>query len=79
MNFNQLIPSLEQLSPQDKLKAIQFLAKQLEKDSKEKLSSLPNNQTYEVWSPYDAFSTEAVLTDMLEKHSQGLNQDSDPD
>ncbi|WP_107667296.1 hypothetical protein [Cyanothece sp. BG0011] len=79
MNLNQLIPSLEQLSPQDKLKAIQFLAEQLEKDSSENLSALPNNPSYEIGSPYDAFSAEVVLTDMLEKHSQGLNQDSHHD
>ncbi|MEA5512126.1 hypothetical protein VB715_20335 [Crocosphaera sp. UHCC 0190] len=79
MNLNQLIPSLEKLSPQDKLKAIQFLAKQLEQDDEQNLSSLTENKTYEVWSPYDAFSAEAVLTEMLEKHSQGLNKDSNHD
>jgi hypothetical protein len=30
---------------------------------------LQYGETYEVWSPYDAFSAEKVLADMLKQHN----------
>lgn len=30
---------------------------------------IEDGKTYEVWSPYDAFSAEKVLTNMLKQHN----------
>ena len=73
MTFTELIPSLQQLSYPDKLKAIQFLASQLAENTP-KLSLLEEGKTYEIWSPYDAFSAESILTQLLDEHTQSLSQ-----
>ncbi len=73
ITFSEIIPSLQQLSTQDKLKTIQFLANQLAEEQ-HKLSLLKEGETHEVWSPYDAFSAETVLTQMLDEYSQTSNQ-----
>jgi hypothetical protein len=69
MTLTELLPSLQQLSPQEKIKAIQFLATELDK-SERNPTTIEDGIEHEVWSPYDAFSAEKVLTDMLLQHSQ---------
>jgi hypothetical protein len=69
MMLTEMLPSLQQLSHQEKIKAIQFLATELAKEEQSK-NLLEDGKTYEVWSPYDAFSAEKVLTDMLQQHKQ---------
>jgi len=69
MTLTEILPSLQKLSYQEKIKAIQFLATELAKDTQSSVS-LEDGRTYEVWSPYDALSAEKVLTDMLQQSLQ---------
>jgi hypothetical protein len=69
MTLSDILPSLQKLSYQEKIKAIQFLATELARNEQDSVF-LENGKTYEVWSPYDAFSAEKVLTDMLQQHLQ---------
>ncbi|HLP89161.1 MAG TPA: hypothetical protein VK184_11305 [Nostocaceae cyanobacterium] len=68
MTLTEIIPSLQLLSRQEKLKVIQFLADLLAKED-ENLPTLENGKHYEVWSPYDAFLAEHILTQMLQDDS----------
>lgn len=72
MIVTDLLPMLQNLSRADKLRVIEFLASELAKE--ETLSTLKHGQTYEVWSPYDAFEAETVLGKMLEEDR--ANQDA---
>jgi hypothetical protein len=72
MSVTDLLPMLQNLSRADKLRIIEFLASELAKE--ETISLLKNGQTYEVWSPYDAFEAETVLGKMLEEDK--ANQDA---
>lgn len=67
MTLAEILPSLQKLSHFEKVKAIQFLATELTKDEQNS-DLLEDGKTYEVWSPYNAFSAETVLTDMLQQH-----------
>ncbi len=67
MTLTEILPSLQKLSHFEKVKAIQFLATVLTKDEQTS-AILEDGKTYEVWSPYNAFSAEKVLTDMLQQH-----------
>lgn len=67
MTLTEILPSLQKLSHFEKVKAIQFLATELTKDEQNS-NFLKDGKTYEVWSPYNAFSAEKVLTDMLQQH-----------
>jgi len=69
MTLTEILPSLQKLSYQEKIKAIQFLATELAKDTQSSVS-LEDGRTYEVWSPYDALSPEKVLTYMLQQSLQ---------
>ena len=69
MTLTEILRSLQKLFHQEKIKAIQFLATELAKDEQNSVV-LENGKTYEIWSPYDAFSAEKVITDMLEQHLQ---------
>ena len=67
MTLTEILPSLQKLSHFEKVKAIQFLATELTKDEQTS-DILEDGKTYEIWSPYNAFSAEKVLTDMLQQH-----------
>jgi hypothetical protein len=69
MALTEILPSLQNLSHQEKIKAIQFLATELAKDEQNSVA-LENGKTYEIWSPHDAFSAEKILADMLKQHLQ---------
>jgi len=69
MTLTEILPSLQKLSHQEKIKAIQFLATELARNEQNP-DLLENGKTYEVWSPYDAFAAEKTLTDMLQEHLQ---------
>ena len=71
MIVTELLPMLQNLSRADKLRIIEFLASELAKE--ETISTLKHGQSYEVWSPYDAFEAETVLGKMLEEDR--ANQD----
>jgi hypothetical protein len=63
MIVTDLLPVLQNLSPADKLRVIEFLQSELAKE--ETLTLLKNGQSYEIWSPYDAFEAENILGKML--------------
>jgi hypothetical protein len=67
MTLTEILPSLQKLSHFEKVKAIQFLATELTKDEQTS-DILENGKTYEIWSPYNSFSAEKELTDMLQQH-----------
>ncbi|MFN4877690.1 MAG: hypothetical protein ACK5GT_14710 [Aphanizomenon sp.] len=69
MTLTEILPSLQKLSHQEKIKAIQFLAAELARNEQNP-GFLENGKTYEVWSLYDAFAAEKTLTDMLQEHLQ---------
>jgi hypothetical protein len=69
MTLTEILPSLQKLSHQEKIKAIQFLATELARNEQNP-DLLENGKTYEVWSLYDAFAAEKTLTDMLQEHLQ---------
>jgi len=69
MTLTEILPSLQKLSDQEKIKAIQFLAAELARNEQNP-DLLENGKTYEVWSLYDAFAAEKTLTDMLQEHLQ---------
>jgi hypothetical protein len=69
MTLTEILPSLQKLSDQEKIKAIQFLAAELARNEQNP-GFLENGKTYEVWSLYDAFAAEKTLTDMLQEHLQ---------
>jgi hypothetical protein len=62
MTLTEILPSLQKLSYQEKIEAIQFLATELAKDEQNSVV-LENGKIRGIWSPYDAFSAEKVLTD----------------
>lgn len=72
MIVTDLLPMLQNLSPADKLRVIEFLQSELAKE--ETLTLLKNGQSYEIWSPYDAFEAENILGKMLEEDR--ANQDA---
>jgi hypothetical protein len=65
MTLTEILSSLKQLSHQEKIKAIQFLATELASNEAASVT-LEDGKTYEIWSPHDAFSAEKVLIDMLQ-------------
>jgi hypothetical protein len=71
MTLTEIIPSLKKLSRQEKIKAIQFLASDL---AEEEIEQIEADKSYEIWSPYNAFSAEKTLTEMLQNHSQQLEK-----
>lgn len=71
MSLTNILPSLKELSRQEKLQVIQFLKNELTQDEL-KIEGLENGKTYEVWSPYDAFTAAETLTKMLQEHSNNL-------
>ncbi|VXD11105.1 conserved hypothetical protein [Planktothrix serta PCC 8927] len=68
MIVTDLLPLLQSLSRADKLLAIEFLTSELAKE--ETLSPLKDGQTYEIWSPYDAFEAAHILGKMLDKDKE---------
>lgn len=72
MIVTDLLPMLQNLSRADKLRVIEFLQSELAKE--ETITLLKNGQSYEIWSPYDAFEAENILGKMLEEDR--ANQDA---
>lgn len=64
MSFTEMLPELHNLSRQDKLKLIGFLAQDLARDEKDIIEP---NRAYPVWSPNEAFSAAATLLEVLEE------------
>jgi hypothetical protein len=67
MTIDNLIPTLRELSRAEKLRAIQFLAAELEK---EETLMLEPGKEYAVWSPYDSAGAAQALGKLLEEHKK---------
>ena len=65
MSLVEVLPEVQSLSRLDKLRLIQFLAQELERDDG---GLIEPGQSYPVWSPDRAFSAAAVLLQALEEN-----------
>jgi hypothetical protein len=63
MSLPDVLPEVQALSRVDKLRLIQFLAHELERDENDLIEP---GRTYPVWSPDRAFSAAATLLQALE-------------
>jgi hypothetical protein len=68
VTIDNLIPSLRELSRSDKLRAIQFLAAELEKETN--AVALEPGAEYAVWSPFDAYEAAHTLQQLLDERYQ---------
>ena len=64
MSLVEVLPNVQSLSRIDKLRLIQFLARDLAQT--EEGPALEAGRSYPVWSPHDAFGAAAVLRKALE-------------
>jgi hypothetical protein len=64
MTLTELLPAIQQLSPQEKLKLIRILAEEL--DTKEDISPLEPYKTYQLPTPYDNFGVGELLMQAME-------------
>jgi len=58
-----VLPGLQSLSRGDKIRIIQYLARELERDEE---SPIEPGQSYPIWSPDQAYSAAEVLLKELE-------------
>lgn len=63
MSLAEVLPEIQTLSRLDKIRLIQFLAQELERDEG---SLIESNRSYPVWSPDRAFTAAAALLQALE-------------
>ncbi len=86
MPLNQLLPTLSQLSHQDKLRLIHFLLVEVAKEEELNLVASSSEQEPEntlleqlatteavMWSPYDAHEAAQTLSDLLVAEKQKGN------
>jgi hypothetical protein len=66
MSLAEVLPNVQNLSRTEKVRLFQLLAAELAAD---KAPVLEAGQTYEVWSPHDAYKAAEVLLKMLEKET----------
>jgi hypothetical protein len=64
MSLTEMLPEVRALSRLDKIRLIQFLAQELERDESDLIEP---GRSYPVWSPDRAFAAAAVLLQALEK------------
>lgn len=64
MSLAELLPAVQSLSHQDKLRLLQFLADELARE--EGLPELRPGAEYPIWSPYEAFEAARVLEQALD-------------
>jgi hypothetical protein len=63
MSLTEMLPEVQALSRIDKIRLIQFLAQELERDES---CLIEPGRSYPVWSPDTAFSAAAALLQALE-------------
>ena len=63
MSLAHVLPEVQSLSRKDKIRLIQFLAQELERDDS---SVIESGQSYPVWSPDCTFSAANALMQALE-------------
>lgn len=66
MPLIDVLPDVRSLSRFDKLRLIQFLASELERDESGLVEA---DQSYPIWSPHDSYPAAAVLMQALETDS----------
>ena len=64
MSLTEVLPEVQTLSRRDKIRLIQLLAHELERDED---GLIEPGRSYPVWSPDRAFSAAAVLLQALEQ------------
>lgn len=64
MSLAQVLPEIQSLSRQDKIRLIQIIAQDLEQDA---IFAIENGATYPVLSPDREFAAAAVLLRVLEE------------
>ena len=64
MSLAEILPEVQSLSRLDKIRLIQFLAQELERDGGDLIEA---GRSYPVWSPDRAFTAAAALLQALEK------------
>lgn len=64
MTLAEILPSIQQLPVQDKIKLIRILAEDL--DAKEEIAPLQSNKVYYVATPHNSFGAGRKLMDALE-------------
>jgi hypothetical protein len=64
MSLAEVLPEIRSLSRLDKIRLIQFLAQELERDDG---SLIESDRSYPVWSPDRAFTAAAALLRALEE------------
>lgn len=65
MSLTEVFSEVQTLSRLDKIRLIQFLAQELERDEG---ALIEPNRSYPVWSPDRAFTSAAALLQALESH-----------
>ena len=66
MPLPEMLPEIRSLSRVDKLRLIQFIAQELERDESKLIEG---GKSYPVWSPDRAFSAAATLLHALENEN----------
>jgi hypothetical protein len=64
MSLAEMLPEVQSLSRLDKIRLIQFLAQELERDEG---SLIEPGRSYPIWSPDRAFTAAAALLEALEE------------
>ena len=64
MSLTELLPDVQSLSRSEKIRLIQILAHDLERDES---NLIELGQSYPVWSPDTAFSAAATMLEALER------------
>jgi hypothetical protein len=64
MSLTEILPEVQALSRLDKIRLIQFLAQELERDES---ALIEPGRSYPIWSPDRAFSAAAALLESLEE------------
>jgi hypothetical protein len=64
VSLSEVLPDVQALSRLDKIRLIQFLAQELERDES---GLIEPGRSYPVWSPDRAFSAAAALLEALEQ------------
>ena len=67
MSLTELLPEVEALPRGDKFRLVRLLVEELEKDEAGDVTKLiPPNQSYPIWSPFDAYEAAAKMQAMLD-------------
>ena len=67
MSITEMLPEVRRLSRGDKLKLIQLVAQELERDEAEIIES---GRDYPIWSPESAFAAGATMLEVLDEEKR---------